>query len=285
MIPYRIYIAASLVMGAAFGANSPARAAVTDWIGDAHAAVRLITGSDRLADSSSIEAGLEFRFASGWHGYWRTPGDTGVAPVIDWSGSQNIERETISWPAPTRLVIEGAQNGTYGDQVILPIALLLRKPGVFTRIRVKVSYAACSNICVPYRAELVLPLLPGQGGPSAEAPAIAAARAKVPGPPAAIGIKIVSLGIVRAGSDQHLVVELQSATEPFIRPDLFVEGAESGIPASPRVELLDGGHIARLTVRLSNSLPPDVSLKLTLTDGRRAAEFTATGNDLTKPGG
>ena len=285
MTPYRIYVAVSLVISVAFLAMSPARAAATDWVGNVHAAVRLITGSDSLSGNSSLEAGLEFRFAPGWHGYWRTPGDTGIAPLIDWSGSQNIDREAIAWPAPTRLVVDGSQNGVYDGQVILPVSLFLKTPGRPARIRVRVGYAACSNICVPYQAELDLSLPVGRAEPSAEAPAIGAARTQVPRSPAAAGIEIVSLGIAQADTDQRLVIELRSATEPFTRPDLFVEGAESGIPAPPRVELSEAGHVAHLTVRLPTTLPPNSLLTLTLTDGRRAAEFAVTSSELRRRDG
>jgi hypothetical protein len=101
-----------------------AGAAVTDWVGDSHAAVRLITATDSVAADSTLEVGLEFRFAKGWHGYWRTPGDAGVAPLIDWSGSENIARHDIAWPAPRRLVIEDLQNSVYDNHVVLPVKLL-----------------------------------------------------------------------------------------------------------------------------------------------------------------
>ncbi len=67
-------------------ALSPAEASSTAWVGNQHAAVRLLTASDDVSGASPVEAGLEFRFAPGWHGYWRTPGDAGIAPVLDWSG-------------------------------------------------------------------------------------------------------------------------------------------------------------------------------------------------------
>src|SRR5262245_28413473 len=81
-----------------------AHAATTDWVGDQRAAVRLITATDGVTSDATLEAGLEFRFAKGWHGYWRTPGDAGIAPRMDWSGSENIARNEVAWPSPHRLV-------------------------------------------------------------------------------------------------------------------------------------------------------------------------------------
>src|SRR5258708_20778225 len=98
-----------------------AHAAATDWVGERHAAVRLITGTDNVASASTLEAGLEFRFAKGWHGYWRTPGDAGIPPSVDWSGSENISGAEISWPAPHRLVIDELQKTVYDNAVFLPV--------------------------------------------------------------------------------------------------------------------------------------------------------------------
>ncbi len=270
-----------LAIGLALWAETPAHATSTDWAGDAHAAVRLITGIDSLADDPTIKVGLEFRFAPGWHGYWRTPGDAGIAPVIDWSNSENIDGGAIFWPAPVRLVVEQLQTSVYLDQFVLPVMLVLKQPGASTRIRISVSYAACSNICVPYQAEFTLTLPSGLGAFSAEASAIEAALSKVPGAPAAAGIEVVGTRVVDAGSERRLVVELRSRAEPFKWPDLFVEGAGSGIPASPQTELSEDGRAVRLTVRLPRELRLEKSLTLTLIDGHRAAEFAAATNSRT----
>jgi suppressor for copper-sensitivity B len=98
-------LSAGLIMS-----TGSARAAATDWVGDSRAAVRLITAADNITADSTLGAGLEFRFAKGWHGYWRTPGDAGIPPTVDWSASENISSGKISWPAPHRLVIDDLQN-------------------------------------------------------------------------------------------------------------------------------------------------------------------------------
>ncbi|WP_245504330.1 protein-disulfide reductase DsbD family protein [Lichenihabitans psoromatis] len=256
-------------------AATVARAASTPWVGDAHAAVRLITRDDRVGQSATVEAGLEFRFAPGWHGYWRTPGDAGLPPVVDWSTSDNVRRGEIAWPAPVRLVVEGLQNSVYEGDVILPVSLVLERPGEAATLHASVGYAACSNVCVPFQAELSLPLPAGPEARAAEAPLLVAARAKVPGAPGSAGIEVVNTGIVASGGAASLVVTLKSNAEPFRRPDLFVEGAGGGLPAAPEVSLTDDGRTARLTVALGPTSPPIEALTLTLTDGSRATSFGA----------
>lgn len=274
-----------LSLGLGLLTGNLAHAATTDWVGDQRAAVRLITATDGVTSDGTLEAGLEFRFAKGWHGYWRTPGDAGIAPRMDWSGSENIARNEVAWPAPHRLVVDDLQNSVYEGHVILPVKLYLKQAGAAAKIQVSVNYGACSEVCVPYQAQLALSLPQGRGADLAEASLISSARRAVPGSAEAVGIAVTQMQIVQTGSAQDLVVDLKSANAPFVRPDLFVEGVGNGIPAAPRVELANDGLTAHLTVRLSSSPLPDRPLTLTLTDGSRAAEFAVPAGGAALGGG
>ncbi|HEX4764927.1 MAG TPA: protein-disulfide reductase DsbD domain-containing protein [Lichenihabitans sp.] len=275
MVQSRSRLTGLLAVGLLLWTGSAAQAAATDWVGNKNAAVRLITAADHAGQGATVDAGLEFRFGPGWHGYWRTPGDAGLPPVIDWSGSTNLGREDLAWPSPTRLVVEGLQNSVYEGEVVLPATLGLNTPGDPAHIHVSVAYAACSEICVPYQADLALDLPAGSGGASAEAPLIAAARSKVPGSLDHAGLRLVSTDIQGAGAQRRLVATLRSAGMPFERPDLFVEGAGEGLPPAPDVALSEDGMVARLSVGLPETFKTGTPLTATLVDGGRAAEFAA----------
>ena len=242
--------------------------------------MRLITAVDTVATTSPVEAGLEFRFAPGWHGYWRTPGDAGVPPVIDWSGTANLSAATVSWPAPHRLVVEGLQNSVYDGRVVLPVRLTFaRSPGAAggspVDLRARVDYAACSNVCVPFHADFSLTLPAGPAKASTEASDISDARDAVPRRPEDAGVRVVGQSVSTSGPNRTLVLSLRSDAAPFDHPDLFVEGSGAGLPPTPAVALGDGGHAAILTVDLghedaaANAEVPT----LTLVDGTRAVEF------------
>lgn len=253
-------------------------AAATAWVGDKRGAVRLITATDSV-NGNRIQAGLEFDYPEPWHGYWRTPGDAGIPPVLDWSASSNLKDKTLSWPAPSRLVIADLQNSVYSGHFILPLDLTLADPHGATHIALSLDYAACAEICVPKHANLTLDLPAGAGGPSAESDLLASARAAIPSTPEAAGFKVIHQSIEEdAGQNgakaYRLVVTLHSTAEPFDRPDLFVEGVGDGLPPAPSAEFADD----RLTVRLTSALPSDFKPSdqptLTIVDGLRAAEFS-----------
>lgn len=245
-------------------------AAATEWVGDDHAAARLVAATNAVGSATAVEAGLEIRLAPGWHAYWRTPGDAGIPPSIDWAGTVNLAHADIAWPAPARYSLQGFETAGYRDHLVLPITAALLRPGQPLDLHPLVSWAACANICVPYSTRLELRLPEGRATPSAEAGLIADARARVPQPLAAAGIDLVSANAPDSGAATALVVQLRSRGEAFDAPDLFVEGLDKGSPGRPEAALSDSGHTARLSVPIRDADPADLigkKLTLTLVDG------------------
>src|SRR3546814_17092667 len=72
-----------------------------------------------IVDGGNGSIGLRVRLAPGWKFYWRTPGEGGVPPQFDWTGSQNLKAAQMVWPAPHRINIGHAD--LYGS-----IAAVLR---------------------------------------------------------------------------------------------------------------------------------------------------------------
>ena len=253
-------------------------AAATAWVGDHHAGARLITAVGATGSAATVEAGLEIRLAPGWHAYWRTPGDAGIPPSIDFARSDNLAHAEISWPAPHRFSLQGFETAGYEDHVVLPIALTLARRGQALSLHAAVDYAACAQICVPYSAKFDLTVPAGPMSPAQEAGLIATARARVPQSLAAAGIELASVNAIGSGRDAALVVRLNSPAAAFRSPDLFVEGLARGSPGRPTVALSRARHRARLTVPIRDAAAAGIAgktLRLTFVDGRHAAEFVA----------
>ena len=54
----------------------------------------------RSKSAKAYLAGVEITLAEGWKTYWRTPGDAGVPPLFDWTGSTNVAAIKVRYPAP-----------------------------------------------------------------------------------------------------------------------------------------------------------------------------------------
>lgn len=255
--------------------SSAAHAAATEWVGDERAAVRIITAVDAAGDAGSLEAGIQFRFGSGWHGAWRSPGDAGFAPKMDWSGSEGIGTAEIAWPAPHRLSVNGLETFVYDDGVVLPLRVPRMGNGP-VRLHVDVRHATCGEICVPYRALLDLVLPQGPARPSEEAGLIATARLHVPGPPDAAGLEVTGIQLMGGQAHTHLELTLTSRAISLLHPDLFIEGATRGGNARPEATVSGNGRQAILSVDLPPDLDAGRPLSLTLVDGSRSAEIAFT---------
>lgn len=257
-----------------------ARAAASAWDSHRHGAARLVAAVEATGSGMRLDAGLQLRLTPGWHTYWRTPGDAGVAPTIDWRGSRNLAAAVIGWPAPTRLPpLASLETYGYVNGVMLPIAVTLRHPGAPLHLHAEVDYASCKAICIPYHASLDLALPAGPALPGPQAALIAAARARVPGDLGAARLRLLGAVVGPAGDGAVLSVRLASTGAPLHAPDLFVEGAANASPGHPHVTLAQGGGLATLRVPIrgiSATALAATQLRLTVTDGARAAEADAT---------
>ncbi|MFY8106231.1 MAG: protein-disulfide reductase DsbD family protein [Elstera sp.] len=262
---------AVLLLGMVAG---PARAASTDWVGDQHAAVRLLSATDAVGGVDRVTLALEFRFAPGWHGYWRTPGEAGLPPTLDWSGSQNLISADVRFPPPLRTTLLGIETFAYKTALVLPIDAKLLDKGQALPLKLGVDYLACADICVPYRADLALTLPAGAANPAPEAAIIAAGVAKLPLSSTAAGLSVA--GATLNGDTLRLALRfaapLSAAEQASL--DLFLEGPAS--LTAPRPQISGSGAALDLTLPLKGASAEAVlkdGLTATLVAGERRVEF------------
>ena len=120
------------------------------WDGNQRAAIRLIAGAARTEGAAMVHrAGVEIRLAPGWKTYWRYPGDSGIPPRFDFSGSQNIANVILHWPAPQRLADEGGTSIGYKHDVVFPLDVAPQDATKPVVLALKIDYAVCEKLCVP----------------------------------------------------------------------------------------------------------------------------------------
>ncbi len=255
-------------------------AATSGWASAAHGAARLISAVQATGSSRQLDAALQLRLTPEWHTYWRSPGDAGVEPSIDWPGSENLAGARIAWPAPHRLPpLAGLETQGYEGGVVLPIVVTLAHPGAPLHLHAEVDYASCKDVCIPYHASLDLRLPAGLAVPGPEAPVIAAAQAQVPGDLASAGLALRGAVVGAAKGGAVLSVRLESTGAPLRAPDLFVEGVAQGSPGRPDVVMSDTARVATMRVPIRESTAAALAggkLGVTLVDGMRAAEADIT---------
>src|SRR5580700_9618148 len=135
-----------------------AAADASSWDGDARSAVRLVAGGIAGSSGDILRAGVEIRLAAGWKTYWRYPGDSGVPPRFDFSGSRNVKSVTFAWPAPHRAHDESGTTIVYQDGVIFPLRVVAQDAEKPVELSLKLDYAVCHDICIPKDAKAELAL-------------------------------------------------------------------------------------------------------------------------------
>ena len=142
----------------------------TPWTGKSPAQSRLILESEQFSGTATIRAGVQIRLDEGWWTYWRAPGATGMPPMFDWSGSENLadDPETI-WPVPIRAVAYSENVNTYRKNVVFPIEFRAEDPTKPVKLRLKIAYGVCRDMCVPSQAEHEMILRPTSGTPKIDA--------------------------------------------------------------------------------------------------------------------
>lgn len=108
--------------------------------------------------SGTRMAGLELRLAPGWKTYWRAPGEAGIPPSFDFSGSDNLQAVRIHWPRPAVFELNGLQTIGYHDGVVLPIEITPRDPARPITLRATVDLGVCKDICLPASLSLAADL-------------------------------------------------------------------------------------------------------------------------------
>lgn len=222
------------------------------------------------------DVGVGIALPAGWHTYWRSPGDSGVPPVFDWSASENVAAFEVSWPAPGRYFDGFGTSVVYEGTVTLPVRVVAADPAAPVRLAVRLDYGYCKDICVPATAEFSADLDPAAARDEAAAASIAAARATVPVPEASAGPdapRLVSLEVAGEGEDARVTVAVEAADAE--RVDLFVEGPD-GWYLSPPERLSAGVGRAVFAISLDGRTKKAVLsgavLRFTVADGARSVE-------------
>jgi DsbC/DsbD-like thiol-disulfide interchange protein len=117
--------------------------------------LRLVSTGEIKPDGTTL-LGLEIDMPEDTKTYWRVPGETGIAPDLDFAGSKGIEGHEIIWPMPSRDTSTGYLDYAYFGHTLLPISVKVSDPTGNALVSALVGI--CSDICMPAQANFTLPL-------------------------------------------------------------------------------------------------------------------------------
>jgi hypothetical protein len=189
----------------------------------------------RMENGAHISA-LRLTLAPGWKTYWRAPGDGGIPPLFDWTGSGNLSAVTVSWPVPEVFYLNGMRSVGYSEVVTIPIEFRPAEDGAPIAVSGRIEIGVCQDICVPVSLAVAADLAPE----GVSDPRIAAAlddrpmtrqEAGVKGvdcvlEPISDGLRLTAtITMPQLGPDEETVVELTGAPVWVSEPDVTRRGA------------------------------------------------------------
>ncbi len=218
-------------------------AAVSAWSKGSHSSLRLIAGA--TAASGKQRVGVEIVMDRGYKTYWRSPGDAGVPPVFDWSGSENVGGLDVRWPTPERFEDGNGQSIGYVGEVVVPVSIQPVDPHKPVMVELKLDYAVCEKICIPAKGEAKLWLEPGVT--SVSSPRLEKYEARVPTPvklgPRKDKLSVLEIVPEEDGGDPGVRLLLQVPPQGAV-DDIFVEGPGMWSFGKPRLTALPDGTVA-----------------------------------------
>jgi DsbC/DsbD-like thiol-disulfide interchange protein len=179
---------------------------------------------------------LRLTLAPGWKTYWRAPGDGGIPPLFDWTGSGNLSGVTLSWPVPEVFYLNGMRSVGYSEVVTIPIEFRPADDGAPIAVSGRIDIGVCEDICVPVSLVVAAELAPE----GASDPRIAAALDDRPMTrneagvqeveceidPISDGLRLTAtITMPQLGADEETVVELTGAPVWVSEPEVTRRGA------------------------------------------------------------
>lgn len=202
-----------------------------------------------VSSAGPAVVGLEIRMPDGYQTYWRHPGEAGIAPSIDLSGSTGLARGDLLFPLPTVLDERGAIANVYLGHTVLPIEIEV--DGAEPVLVLQAQLGICAEVCMPVSERFEL-ALDGVDDPDVAA-RIDAAAADVPvdwtfPDPAISGLRLTKDGLafdqLYGGIDPSSYVVSVDGAEISFRPSVSTGDAIAVSLADPTEMLsLPGKHI------------------------------------------
>ena len=231
-----------------------------------HSRVRLVSGR---AEAERGLAGIEIAFDPGFKTYWRSPGESGLPPRFDWSGSENVKWVDVRWPALARSEDAAGISYVYHDTVLLPVVVEAQDPSRPVRLNLGIEYGICKDICIPAHARLERTLgVP----PDDHARIESVLHTKVPRVQAVGATQELSVLSVQSSPDQKAAFTALLQVPAGTKPDLFVEAPEGWYFSAAAAD--ERNHVAVTLDEKPTGATSPISVTLTLVAGQNSVEST-----------
>jgi len=113
----------------------------------------MVYAPDGVQAGKPFWLGLQLQHQSGWHTYWKNPGDAGLPTQLTWTMPSGIDAGVIDWPTPKKIQVGDLTNYGYDNEVLLSVPVAVQNnfqaASGDVLIQLKAQWLVCKTECVP----------------------------------------------------------------------------------------------------------------------------------------
>ena len=126
------------------------------------AIAELVANVSEVRPGGSFDIALRLELDPHWHAYWKNPGDTGLAPSVEWEAPEGVTIGELMFAAPERIITppDFVSYGYEGEVFFIAEVSISEDISVDQAlvINADASWLACEKMCIPGSAKLALDL-------------------------------------------------------------------------------------------------------------------------------
>jgi len=242
--------------------------AVTPWQDIGGGRARVLAVMD--PDTGKVTGVLDIQLDKGWKTYWRSPGDSGIPPMLDFSGSTGFTPGEVKLPTPIYVKVGSSSFVGYKTDKMYVFEGQFSSFASTGKIHLNILLGVCEEICIPAQAQFEITINELSTTDAMTSSKIEFAKLDLPAAPTE-DFKVVN--VTRDGSKSLLISTM--VPSQFDPVHLFVEGPPQWRLLPAEIAGSDGKNF---TFKLDISEIPEgarvgeTELRFTLVNGSRSVE-------------
>lgn len=242
-----------------------------------HVTVELLAEDKAVVPGQSLWVLLQFTPEKDWHTYWKNPGDSGLAPTLEWALPAGWTAQPPRFPTPEAIPYGRQMNyGYHGPNGLL--VELVPPAKVATAnvdLQLNARWLVCADACVPGQGEfqLALPVAARREADATQAELYAKARESLP-------IALPAEGTFKV-TEEHIHVELPAETLPDGELQVFIAPAQIAEPGANAEVKRQGNRLQIKLVRHTYFSGAPEQLEVVLTQSSRG--WSVPARHITNP--
>ena len=217
--------------------------------------VDLVAEPTPIISGKTVTVALRLIPVSGWHIYWKNPGDSGLPPSVTWKLPTGWTAGPLQFPFPEKILLPPLVSYGYEQETLLLTTFTIpdyeKIPSSFP-IEADIEWLVCKETCLPGKAHLNL-TLSTQAKPNIDLQGLFDdVRKDLP-----TSLPHISISAKTEGSDLQLIVEPKTQVGSL---NFFPEGDFLDEYKPSKTELLGSGKL-QLTLHLKEKAKLPSSLQ------------------------